>query len=52
MLERWLCEGILDDPFAEFMVQENPVRDACAFFPSLAGQNQHTIPNTSTAIYK
>ncbi|EIE26959.1 hypothetical protein COCSUDRAFT_46296 [Coccomyxa subellipsoidea C-169] len=24
MLERWLCEGVLDDPFAEFMVQENP----------------------------
>jgi gamma-tubulin complex component 2 len=25
MLERWLCEGALDDPFAEFMVQEDPV---------------------------
>lgn len=25
MLERWLCEGVLDDPFGEFMVQENPV---------------------------
>lgn len=25
-LERWLCEGVLDDPFAEFMIQENPVR--------------------------
>jgi hypothetical protein len=24
-LERWLCEGILDDPFCEFMVQENVV---------------------------
>ena len=25
-LERWLCEGVLDDPFAEFMVQEDPAR--------------------------
>lgn len=25
-LERWLCEGVVDDPFAEFMIQENPVR--------------------------
>jgi len=23
MLERWLCEGIVDDPYAEFMVQED-----------------------------
>lgn len=25
MLERWLCEGVLDDPFSEFMVEENTV---------------------------
>lgn len=33
MLERWLCEGVLDDPFCEFMVQDNPVSllgSACA----------------------
>ncbi|BDA43053.1 Gamma-tubulin complex component 2 [Coccomyxa sp. Obi] len=23
MLERWLCEGVLDDPYSEFMVEEN-----------------------------
>lgn len=23
MLERWLCEGVVDDPYEEFMVQEN-----------------------------
>lgn len=28
MLERWLCEGLLDDPHGEFMVQEDKVR-AC-----------------------
>ncbi|KAK9817974.1 hypothetical protein WJX72_005158 [[Myrmecia] bisecta] len=22
-LERWLCEGVVDDPYSEFMVQEN-----------------------------
>lgn len=25
MLERWLCEGVLDDPYFEFMVEENTV---------------------------
>ncbi len=25
ILERWLCEGVLDDPFSEFMVEENTV---------------------------
>lgn len=25
-LERWLCEGTLDDPFAEFMVEEDMAR--------------------------
>ena len=29
-LERWLCEGTVDDPFEEFMVQENLVRAACS----------------------
>ena len=23
MLERWLVEGLLDDPYSEFMVQED-----------------------------
>lgn len=24
ILEKWLCEGILDDPYGEFIIQENP----------------------------
>lgn len=24
-LERWLCEGLVDDPFGEFLVQEDKV---------------------------
>ena len=27
MLERWLCEGTVDDPYAEFMVQEDAVSE-------------------------
>jgi hypothetical protein len=27
MLERWLCEGTVDDPYAEFMVQEDSVSE-------------------------
>lgn len=26
MLERWLGEGLVDDPYKEFMVQEDKVR--------------------------
>lgn len=26
MLELWLCQGVLDDPYSEFMVQEKKVR--------------------------
>lgn len=36
-LERWLCEGVLDDPFAEFMVQEDPAR------PRMDAQRQKRI---------
>ena len=36
-LERWLCEGVLDDPFAEFMVQEDPAR------PRINAQRQKRI---------
>jgi len=25
MLERWLCEGIVHDPYEEFMIQEHKV---------------------------
>lgn len=25
MLQRWLCEGVLDDPYGEFMVLEDTV---------------------------
>ena len=25
VLERWLCEGVVSDPYAEFMVQEHKV---------------------------
>ena len=25
-LETWLCEGVIDDPFAESMILENVVR--------------------------
>jgi len=35
-LERWLCEGVLDDPFAEFMVQEDPARPCPARGPGRA----------------
>lgn len=28
MLELWLCQGVLSDPYAEFMVQEDKVWDA------------------------
>lgn len=24
MLERWLCEGLVDDPYSEFMIREDP----------------------------
>lgn len=33
-LEQWLCEGVLDDPFCEFMVQENLVRPASVTLPT------------------
>jgi gamma-tubulin complex component 2 len=29
MLEKWLCEGDLDDPFHEFMICQDPV--SCSF---------------------
>ena len=25
VLERWLCEGVVSDPYGEFMVQEHKV---------------------------
>ena len=34
MLERWVCEGALDDPFHEFMVQEDVVRLSLSCFES------------------
>lgn len=29
MLQLWLHQGVLNDPYAEFMVQEDKVRHAC-----------------------
>ena len=26
MLELWLCQGVLEDPYSEFMVEEKKVR--------------------------
>ena len=37
MLEGWLCKGILDDPYAEFMVREDKV---CSLVSSLSSPDR------------
>ena len=35
MLELWLCQGVLNDPYAEFMVEEEKVCSATSTLPVL-----------------
>ena len=37
MLELWLCQGVLNDPYAEFMVEEDKVCFATIPLPLLTG---------------
>lgn len=48
MLELWLCQGLLNDPFAEFMVEENTVSQ---YLPSLLVPNDTAcIPESWTCL--
>ena len=41
VLERWLCEGVVHDPYGEFMVQEHKVTPPFPILPAALSQFAH-----------
>ncbi|GMH33486.1 hypothetical protein BSKO_01320 [Bryopsis sp. KO-2023] len=51
IMEKWLCEGVLDDPYDEFIVQENPKVSITATTTDLQSaywRHRYTIRHVST----